>query len=116
MKILQSKIDGFSFAQKEAERYAHRDANKALWFVVGCVGSVLVIILGQLIDPTPPQAALLGKSPEYVSIFTDVYKRKVKSLRLTYSAIGCLVGTALWTAVIVLLVLETAAIATYDYY
>ena len=42
--------------------------------------------------PTPPPERLLGKSPEYIDVYTDAYKKRARQFQLTYSATGCAVG------------------------
>jgi len=77
----------------EAEAQADRDTSKLLWFAVGCIGSLIGIAIASLIDSRPPQAALLGKSPEYVASYTDAYSRRCKSIRTKYGLYGC--GTSI---------------------
>jgi len=101
-------------AVREAELQAKTDANSTLWLFVGCLGGLLAIVIGQLIEPKPPQSALLGKSPEYVAAYTDAYVKKVKSVRMNNSLIGCGIGTAAWVGIYVLLI-AAASETTYYY-
>jgi hypothetical protein len=103
-------------AIREAELQAKTDANSTLWLFFGCIGSILAIALGQLIEPKPPQSSLLGKSPEYVAAYTDAYVKKVKSVRMSNSLIGCGIGTALWVGAYVLLFAAAAATTPTYYY
>ena len=72
-----------------AERDATAYVNNSLWFFGGCLGGVLVIILANIYESTPPATALLGKSPEYVSFYTDAYKAKTRSIQTSQAVKGC---------------------------
>ena len=37
---------------------------------------------------TPPPERLLGKSPQYIDVYTDVYKTRTRQLRRRYTAAG----------------------------
>ena len=73
-----------------AQSAAKQDANGTLWFFLGCLGPIPVI-LGYALEPSPSATALLGKSPEYVAVYTDCYKKEVKKTRGQNSLFGCLV-------------------------
>ena len=45
----------------------------------------------------PPAFRLLGKPPQYVEVYTDVYKKKLRSQRMLWSAIGT---TSAWVIAI----------------
>ncbi len=59
----------------------------------GCLDGSAVILSSQVMAPSPPIQRLIGKSPEYVMVYTDTYQREMKSKRLLYSGMGCLGGT-----------------------
>jgi len=88
-----------------AQSAAKQDANGTLWFLLGlgggCIGSpllgLLTLILGYSLNAPPPATALLGKSPEYVAVYTDCYAKEVKSTRGNNALYGCLTGGGLWT-------------------
>jgi len=93
-----------SQARMQAEIDAKRNANAALFFIIGCAGSCLGLLVAQISTPSPPAVALVGKSPEYVAAYTDVYVRKVKSIRTNYSLYGCganVVGCGLFYALVI---------------
>jgi len=101
----------------EAENLAEKNVNKFLWFAFGFLCNFVGPAVGYLLAPDPPQAALLGKSPEYVATFTDAYQKKAKSIQGTYGLYGCLVNTAAWVAIYALLIAgTTAATSSYWYY
>ena len=86
-------------ARTDAEADAEARTNKVIWFGLGClggwfagVGGLLSVAGAYFYEPSPPSAAFLGKSPEYVAIYTDAYKEKAKSLQVNSAAGGCVVG------------------------
>ena len=95
-------------ARIEAEAQATKDTSKFLWFAVGCVGGLVGIAVATLIEAKPPQAILLGKSPDYVASYTDAYTRKCKSIRTTYGLYGCGASVVLY-GVFYLVLFGTAA-------
>jgi hypothetical protein len=76
-------------AKLDAERDAAANTSGGLWFVAGCLGGVIGLILSYYLLPNPPQASLLGKSPEYVAAYTDAYKLKAKSIQTKKAWTGC---------------------------
>lgn len=104
-----------SQARMQAEIDAKRDAGAAVWFIVGCAGSLLGLLIAQLSSPSPPQAALIGKSPEYVAAYTDVYVRRIKSIRTAYSLYGCGASVVFW-GTIILIAAAAADDDPYYYY
>ena len=110
MAILTFSMPFVTFAQQNslqaeatvaAERDAQNYTNKALWVVGGCVGGGVgscvgggaTVILAYAVEPSPPAARLLGKSPEYVAIYTNAYREKAKKLQTNSALVGCVIGT-----------------------
>ncbi len=91
-------------AKTAAEHDAEADVNKLLWFGAGTLLSSIALFdsgclvstagLGgsYLYQPSPPSDRFLGKSPEYVAIYTTAYKSRVGSLQLRWAAAGCAGG------------------------
>jgi uncharacterized membrane protein len=50
-------------------------------------------VIAAVAEPTPPPARLMGKSPEYLAVYTQAYKSEGKSAQLRSSLWG--VGTLL---------------------
>lgn len=72
----------------------------------GCLTGGAVGILAPLIGiyryPVhPPSQRLIGKSPEYVELYTDTYKRKTRSLRVISAAAGTAPGCGLMAAFLI---------------
>lgn len=91
----------------EAQSQAEADFNKAMWLGVGCLLGWVGILIGYLVQPSPPATALMGKSPEYVAAYTEAYKEKMKSLQTRYALIGCL-GNMAFSMVYVALVMSAS--------
>lgn len=103
----------FSKARMQAEIDAKRDANPVVYFIAGCAGSLLGLLIAQVLTPSPPQSALLGKSPEYVAAYTDVYIKKVKSIRTKYSLYGCGASVVLYGGLILIIAASTPEVVSY---
>lgn len=94
----------------DAEAAADRE-NGTIWFIGGCLGTVLTLVLAQVMDPTPPASALLGESDEYVAQYTDTYINEVKSKRTKNAIYGCITGGVLYVGLWALY----AAVVTTSY-
>ena len=94
----------FADAKTAAEYDAEDDVNTAIWLAAGGILGVAgnlplgaVAIGGAYVyQPAPPAERLLGKSAEYVTIYTDTYKAKSRNLRLSAAAKGALGGAAVF--------------------
>jgi hypothetical protein len=97
-------------AAAEGVQDADADINGTLWFFMGCLG-IIGIAVAYLAEPSPPPARLMGKSAEYLMLYTSAYKTEGKSIQGRHAIYGCLVGTAIIVAIYVVLivtVLKTA--------
>ncbi len=95
-------------AESDAVADANKDVNKPLWFGAGCLLSGLVFLplsgwyscllppIGitgtYFYQPEPSPSRLIGKTPEYVSVYTSTYKSKRGSVQARMSSTGCLTG------------------------
>jgi len=79
----------------QARMDAQRDANGTMWFVLGCLFGIFPLIIAYAINPNPPAGRLMGKSPDYVATYTEIYSSEVKNTRTSSTLWGCLVGTAI---------------------
>ena len=119
MAVLTFSMPFVTFAQQNssqmevviaAERDAQGDVNTGLWFLGGCLGGVVGVIVAYAVEPTPPATRLLGKSPEYVAFYSDAYREKTKKLR-TNSALG---GCAVYGFITTVFVLAAVAAQASD--
>ena len=92
----------------DAERQAESDVDSTTWFAIGCLLGLVGWLIGMVSETSPPAAQLMGKSPEYVAVYTDCYKKKAKSIKTSKALIGCLVGTGVTTLLYVLLIAAAA--------
>jgi len=63
-----------------------------------CIGSTLAlgpVILILRHQPMPPPERFIGKSPAYISVYTDVYKKRTRFLSRQYRVVGCAIGCAI---------------------
>lgn len=94
----------FVDAKTAAEYDAEDDVNATVWLaaggILGVAGNlplgVLAIGGAYVYQPVPPAERLLGKSAEYVTIYTDTYKAKSRNLRFIAAAKGALGGSAVF--------------------
>ena len=69
---------------------------------IGCIVGLATGVLIPIVRiynhlPQPPSERFIGKPPEYVEIYTNVYKSKTKSLRTKLAAAGAATGCGLLT-------------------
>lgn len=91
-------------AKSDAEFDAEEDVNTTLWLAAGGIlGVAGNLPLGAaaiggayFYQPVPPAERLLGKSADYVSIYTDTYKARSRRLQLEAAAKGALGGSAVF--------------------
>ena len=67
----------------------------------GCIGGSVVLLTSQVVEPSPPTNRFIGKSTEYVILYTDTYHREVKRQRLISTSAGCIGGSALAAFIVV---------------
>ena len=76
--------------------YFQSSAGQELGTLVGAAAGCLLPLLGIYNSPAhPPSGRLIGKSPEYVELYTNTYKAKVRSLRTKFAAGGIATGCGL---------------------
>lgn len=61
----------------------------------GCIGGSIVLLASQVVEPIPPTNRFIGKSTEYVILYTDTYQREIKRQRLISTSAGCIGGSVL---------------------
>lgn len=97
-------------AEADATADANKDVNKPLWFGTGCLISGLVFLplpgwsscllppIGltgtYFYRPAPPVSRLIGRTPEYVEVYTSTYKSKRGNVQARWASAGCLSGGA----------------------
>jgi hypothetical protein len=76
---------------------ANRDARTDIG--VGCVGGFMGIGAAYILEPTPSASRLLGKSPEYIAVYTDEYKRVGKGIQTKQAVTGFFVSSMVSTII-----------------
>lgn len=94
--IAQETIDPCVQAQLDAER----EVDTPLWFAAGCLFGIFGIGAAYLLEPSPSAMGLVGKSADYVAVYTECYQSKGRSEQTSKAFVGCLTGTALQAAVV----------------
>lgn len=84
--LAQEAGDACVRAQLDAER----DLNGALWFALGCLFPIVGLVVAYVAKPSPSATALLGKSSDYVAVYTDCYKDKGRNIQVRKALIGLL--------------------------
>ena len=80
-------------ASEDAKIDAQADVSPILWFVAGFGCGVCGIAAPYVLKPTVPVDRLIGKSPEYMVLYTQEYQRRVRREQAERAALGCVVGT-----------------------
>ena len=75
-----------------AEQDAKANVNQGVWGAVGFLCSFPTVIVAFTMQPPPPAARFVGKSPEYIRIYTQTYKAKVRNRQAGPATLGCLAG------------------------
>ena len=91
----------------DARADAENDVNEQGWVFFGCCLTGLAVSVAVLSSPEVPIDKFIGKPPEYIYFYSEEYRRKVRELRLRYTAIGWLATTALVGFVYVVLTIES---------
>ncbi len=81
---------------------AENSTSSALWLGAGCLFSIFAVGAAYLIVPSPSAVNLMGKSPEYVLIYTEVYKSTAHSKQIKYASIGCGIATIMYATSIII--------------
>jgi hypothetical protein len=75
-------------AVRDGERDAESDTNPLLWMGAGFLLNVAGVGVAYFYEPSPPTFRLMGKSPDYVAVYTDAYKRKARDIQTRNALIG----------------------------
>lgn len=94
--ILMAQNSTSASACVQAQQDVEMEVNKTLWLVIGFFGGILGIAAAYLIEPSPPASKLLGKSPEYVAVYTDCYRSAGKKLQANAAIKGCVIGALIY--------------------
>ena len=59
---------------------------------IGAAGTLSLLIPYYIRPSNPPPERLIGKSPEYVTVYADVYRAKMRSYQIKTVAVGSIFG------------------------
>ena len=83
-------------ARMAAEADAKSDVSSWLWLGAGCLFNLLGVGAAYVILPSPPASRLLGKSHEYVAVYTDSYQAAARNIQVKNALIGCGLSAVGW--------------------
>lgn len=87
-EVVQAKID--------AEQDVSANVNSVLWFGSGFLCGVFAVGGAVLYKPSINPARLIGKSPGYITVYTDTYNATARNKQLLSASMGCLVWGTLF--------------------
>jgi hypothetical protein len=102
-------------AVNQARLDAERNVSGSTYLFLGIFLGLLGYVIALLSPPSAPASALIGKSPDYVAVYTDTYREVGKKRQMSKALLGCLIGTGIQVGLIVLLVV-VADSSTPSYY
>lgn len=108
MNTQSSVLDQSSSIITIAEMDAAQDVNGGTWFIVGCLLGLVGWLIAYVVQPNPPATRLIGKSADYVAVYTDAYRAAAKKLQSKKALTGCVVGT-LVTVVLQIIIISASA-------
>lgn len=100
---------------QQATQDAQADENGALWFFAGCLLGLIGVIIAAVADPTPPAARVMGKSPEYLALYTSTYRSAGSSAQL-HSALWGLGTIVIVYVVLIVIIVHDANTASQSSY
>ncbi len=86
-------VSDASQAMLDAQRDAEA-ADVSAWGWAGGILGPLGILIATIHTPAPPINRLIGKSSEYVAIYTSTYQDRVKGRQTKIATQGCIGATA----------------------
>ena len=75
-----------------AEQDAKADINQGVWSTVSFLCGVGAVYAAYFHQSPPPAVRFVGKLPEYIQTYTQIYKAKVRTRQAGFATLGCLVG------------------------
>lgn len=78
-------------ATLNAENDAEASINKPMWLFLGCVPGI-GLLSALVYNPPVPISRFIGNSSEYIVVYTEAYKRKMKALQFGFAFAGCITG------------------------
>ncbi|MEN3013474.1 MAG: hypothetical protein ABDH23_02520 [Endomicrobiia bacterium] len=76
----------------DAIRDAESDVKKPLWLLVGAIGGPVGVAFSYFHKDYPSATRLIGKPPEYVLTYLEVYRKTTKKLKLKAAVAGSIIA------------------------
>ncbi len=76
-------------AVRDGQLDAREKSNDIRWFMAGCLLGPVGAIYVTSLDPVPPADRLLGKSPGYIAVYSDTYRKNAQDERMDHAWTGC---------------------------
>ena len=70
----------------------HSKGNALLWMALGCALPGISILGAYASNPTIPVDKLIGKSPEYISFYSDTYRHQIQGQSVGVAFAGSVVS------------------------
>jgi hypothetical protein len=85
----------------DAEQDAEIETPKVQWLGCGCIGVYLGVGAAYFMVPGPKEDRLIGKSSDYVYMYSQAYRNKRRSIQTRYATIGCAISTVIATVALI---------------
>ncbi len=69
-------------------------ANRTLWFSAGFLFNIFAVGISYLFVPVPSPESLVGRSEDFVGIYTENYRKTLQSINTKWAIFGCVGNTA----------------------
>jgi len=96
-------------AVEQAEADAEIDVNTAKWMMSGCLLNYLAVEKAHKSALSPDPSGFLGKSPEYVKVYTKAYKEKAQAIQARYAMVGCFIISTISAVVVIIAVKKVSS-------
>jgi hypothetical protein len=96
-----TKEKDYEGAPADGRYDASRQVARAKWTACGCAGVYFGAAASLLFVASPRAERLLGKSPEYVMLYTRAYKKAMRGHQFRWAALGCATTSCLVTAFVI---------------
>jgi hypothetical protein len=86
-----------AIATINAKRDAEDDVNGALWFGAGCLFGILGVAAVYIVESSPKEIRIMGRSPKYVAVYASEYKKAKRSGQTMFAISGFTTAVSLYT-------------------
>ena len=95
---------------------AQRNISGTTWLIIGIFLGIIGYVIALASPPSAPASALLGKSSDYVAVYSDTYKEEGKKIQMRSAMVGCLIGVGVEVLLVVVLVAAASSAASVPLY